>query len=285
LINVERQFSMKNILVPVDFSETSAYALEVAAKIAAQQMADIIVIHMLGLSEAVLTKDITQEYEEAKYYMKLAKKRFSTFLDKPYLKDIVIHEMVQNYKIFNELNQVAREKAIDLIVMGSHGTSGFKDFFVGSNTEKVVRTSDVPVLVIKDPNPNFEIKNILFACSFEDEDIIAYKNAKAFARKFTAELEPIYINIPHKNFLSTSEAEERISKFMYKAGEPKQAVTIYDDYSVERGLFNYSKKGKFDVLAIPTHGRKGISHFFFGSIGEDIANHASLPVLTFKIGL
>ncbi len=274
---------MKNILVPVDFSEPSAYALEVASKIAKQQKADITVLHMLGLSEAVLTKDEAQEFEEAKYYMGLAKKRFKTFLDKPYLKGIKIHEIVQNYKIFSELNNVSRERHIDLIIMGSHGASGLNEFFVGSNTEKVVRTSDVPVLVIKDPAPDFKIKNILFACSFADDSVSAYKNATAFAENFSAKLTPIYINTPYDDFLSTSETEERISNFMLKAGESKVEVEVYNDYSLERGLFNYCHKEQMDVLAIPTHGRRGLSHLFIGSFGEDVANHARLPVLTFKL--
>src|SRR5690606_33982274 len=122
---------------------------EVAATLAKRYNAEILVLHMLGLSEAVITKDSSQEFFEAKYYMKLAKKRFDMFLDKPWLKGIRITQTVQNYKIFGEINNVAKERDIDLIVMGSHGTSGLSDIFVGSNTEKVVRTSEVPVLVIK----------------------------------------------------------------------------------------------------------------------------------------
>lgn len=274
---------MKNILVPVDFSETSEYALQVAAIIAKEQSADITVLHMLGLSEAVLTKDEIQEYEEAKYYLNRAEKRFKAFLDKPAFKGIKIHKILQNYKIFSELNQVARERNIDLIVMGSHGTSGFPAFFVGSNTEKVVRTSDIPVLVIKKPDPNFKINKILFACNFESSAVLAYRNLKEFAGKFSAALIPVYINLPHDGFLSTAETEERISDFMYKAGDKDQNVVIYNDYSVEKGLFNYAQKEEFDLLAIPTHGRKGLSHFFLGSIGEDVLNHASMPVLTLKI--
>tara|TARA_R110002050_G_scaffold286468_3_gene437004 strand:+ start:87126 stop:87947 length:822 start_codon:yes stop_codon:yes gene_type:complete len=273
---------MKNILVPIDFSETSSYALQAAATIAKQQDASITVIHMLGLSEAVLDKDEIQEYEEAKYYMALAKKRFKAFLDKPYLKHIKIEKIVQNYKIFSELNSIAREQHADLIVMGSHGTSGFNELFLGSNTEKVVRTSDIPVLIIKSPDSNFKIKKILFACSFDDDSALAFKNVKAFAEKFSAKIKLVYINTPH-DFLSMNEIQERISKFMYKAMEPKQIVAIYNDYSEEHGLLNYSKKEKFDILALATHGRKGLSHFFMGSIGEDLANHADLPVLTVKL--
>ena len=55
------------------------------------------------------------------------------------------------------------------------------------------------------------------------------------------------------------------------------------DYSVERGIINFSNKVGADIIAIPTHVRKGIAHFFTGSVGEDFANHSALPVITFKI--
>ena len=146
---------MKRILVPVDFSDHAGYALEVAAKLASKHNAEILILHMLGLSEAYLTKDESQEAAEAHYYMKLAKVRFDEFLNKPYLKEVKHSEMVQNYKIFSEVNQVAEEHKADLIVMGSHGRSGLGELFVGSNTEKVVRTSTIPVLVVKIRRPDF----------------------------------------------------------------------------------------------------------------------------------
>ena len=60
-------------------------------------------------------------------------------------------------------------------------------------------------------------------------------------------------------------------------------VEIYNDYNVEKGILNYSEKINADAIGIPTHGRKGLSHFFMGSIGEDIANHSNIPTVTFKI--
>ena len=274
---------MKKILIPVDFSKPSEHALEVGAKIAKLLNAEITVVHMLGLSEAILTKNETQEFEEAQYYMQLAKKRFRDFLDKPYLKGLKVDQIVQNYKIFKELNNVARERRIDLIVMGSHGVSGVNEFFVGSNTEKVVRSAEVPVLVIKKSEPKFKIKKILFACDFTDEMVLSFKRVKDFAMQFSAKMELIYVNTPYDNYLTTPEIEERVSTFLYKAGEPDQNVIIYNDFSVEKGMIAYGEKEKFDVLSIPTHGRKRISHILLGSIGEDLANHANLPVLTVKI--
>jgi len=148
---------MKKILVPVDFSQHSENALQVAATLAKRFEGEIVVLHMLGLSEAVLTKDDSQEFMEAKYYMEMAKKRFGMFLNRPWLKGIETTQTVQNYKIFGEIDKVAKEQDIDLIVMGSHGTGGLSEIFVGSNTEKVVRTSQTPVLVIKKKIQNCDL--------------------------------------------------------------------------------------------------------------------------------
>ncbi len=274
---------MKKILVPVDFSNYSEYALEVAAKIARSKQAEIIVLHMMGLSEAVLTKDESQEFLEAQYYMKLAKKRFTTFLNRPYLKGIPLREMVQNYKVFSEINQVAKEQNVELIIMGSHGvTDGIKDIFVGSNTEKVVRTSEIPVLVIKKQIPDFEIDRIVMAWHFKDENVTTYRKAKRFADLFSAELHLVYINLPAYNFLSSSQIEEKMNSFMQNTGID-QKVEVYCDYSVEKGILKYADKMKADVVAIATHGRRGLHHFLVGSIGEDLANHSHLPVVTFKM--
>jgi nucleotide-binding universal stress UspA family protein len=273
---------MKKILVPIDFSECSENALKIAAKIAKAQNTQVTVLHMIGLSEAVFTKDENQEFMEAQYYMKLAKKRFDAFLDKSYLKGIKIDKMVQNYKIFSEINDIAKNYEIDLIIMGSHGLSGIKNLFVGSNTEKVVRTSEVPVLVIKENIHNFNIQKIVMAWHYKNQKISSYKKAKVFADVFKAELRLVYINMPTNEFLSTKEIEESISIFMQNSGI-NEDVCIYDDYSVEDGLINYAEKIGANVIAVPTHGRKGLSHFFLGSTGENLANYSNLPVLTFKM--
>ena len=279
---------MKKILVPVDFSEYSEYALQAAAILAKHQKAEIMVLHMLGLSEAVLIKDEGQEVAEAVYYMKLAEKRFKTFLDKEYLKNIDISETVQNYKIFSEINDVAKENDADLIVMGSHGVSGLREeVFIGSNTEKVVRTSDIPVLVIKQPVEDFTIQEVIFACDFKIENIGPYHNAMKLFRSLGANVHLLYVNLPGDRFRNSEQIEERVKEFLFKAEagnlEMYDKVVYYNDYTVENGVYNYSNKIDADLIAIPTHGRRGLAHFFSGSIGEDIANHANRPVMTFKI--
>lgn len=277
---------MKTILVPVDFSEHSEFALEVAANIARKQNAEIVVVHMMGLPESFLTKDEKQEVFNAIYFMKLTKQRFDKLLDKEYLKGIDITEAVKSHKVFAEINEVAAEYEADIIIMGSHGVSGMKEVFVGSNTEKVVRTSDIPVLVIKKRMPDFKMENAVFVTDFDLKTLNSFTQARKFFKAFDVQPKILFINIPEK-FMSTKEMQLKAYNFLIAVGMDnkkfKDDIIFYDDYTAERGIFNYCNDLDIDAIAIPTHGRKGLGHFFFGSMGEDIANHANIPVVTFKI--
>ena len=277
---------MKKILVPVDFSECSEYALEVASDLAKEYDAEIIALHMLGRSDAVLTNSQTKEMLEGIFYIKLAEKRFKDFLDKDYLMGLKVTDSVYNYKNFSEINAVALEKEADLIIMGSHGSSGISEVFVGSNTEKVVRNSDIPVLVVKKGVKNFKVENAVFACDFTDENLNAFKNAITLFKSLdNAKVKLLYINLPGQNYRSSKEMENRVKDFLFKANALNQLgnVVYYNDYTVEDGIFHYSNKMGVDIIALPTHGRRGLAHFFAGSISEDLVNHSKIPVLTFKL--
>ena len=60
-------------------------------------------------------------------------------------------------------------------------------------------------------------------------------------------------------------------------------MSFYADYSVEKGIINFANTYGADLIAVATHGRTGLAHFFGGSISEDVANHSTLPVMTFKM--
>ena len=278
---------MKNILVPTDFSVQSEYALQVAAQIAKQTGAALNVSHMLGLHNTLINTTDNQSAEHALFQLKLSQKKFKSFLNKEYLKGLTVHESVENRTIFGAINNIAKEKKADLIIMGSHGTTGLvEDIFVGSNTEKVVRTSEVPVLVIKKKAENFKLKEVVFACDFKPEVIDVYRKAMQLFDTFNCNVHLLYINTPQR-FKNTDEMKTMTEGFLnlieIDLKENWKEVTYYDDYSAEEGIFNYSKKINADLIAIPTHGRRGLAHFFAGSITEDIANHADLPVMTFKM--
>ena len=77
---------MKKIIVPIDFSEHSEYALKTAAKLAKINNAEILALHMLEMSDAMLTASDGMQYEKAVYFYKLSEQKFEKFLEKDYLK-------------------------------------------------------------------------------------------------------------------------------------------------------------------------------------------------------
>ena len=273
---------MKKIIVPVDFSEQSKFAIKVAATLAKKHDAEILALHMLELNQAMITSSEGFHPEQTVFLLKLAEKRFTEFLDRPCLEGIKVTPIIKHFKVFSEVNEVAAQNGAELIIMGSHGTDGLKEIFVGSNAEKVVRNAEIPVLVVKEELIDFKVERFVFACDFQEESLPAFQKAKQFAELLSAELELVYINIPGDDFLSHKDAYERINQFLSQANVGRQ-VEIYNDYSVEKGILNYSETISADIIGIPTHGRKGLSHFFMGSIGEDVSNHSKIPVVTFKI--
>ncbi len=277
---------LKNILVPVDFSERSYNALEVAASLAKDHGAKLHIVHMMGLSDAMFTSEESKQVFEAMFHMKLAQKRFDELVSKEYLIGVDFEHFVKNYTNFVELDNVASEVGAQLIVMGSHGSSGLQELFVGSNTEKVVRTATIPVLVIKEKTKNFSISKAVFATDFNAENLGAYSKTNELLSTIGAKTELLYINLPGERFRSSSEIQKKAKEFIQATSNTNlglDQVALYDDYSIETGIFNYSQENNVDIITIPTHGRRGLAHFFSGSIGEDIVNHSNLPVLTIKI--
>ncbi|MBC9796636.1 universal stress protein [Sinomicrobium weinanense] len=272
---------MKRILVPTDFSDEAEFALDAAAQFARKFGSEIYLLHILDLPIPMATSE-TGELPEAIFFMKLAHQKFEFFIDKPYLKGITVHETVESDSIPYGISQAVETNAIDMIVMGSGGASGLKEMFVGSNTEKVVRTAEVPVFTVKSRTDLTDIESMVFASDFSPETAEPYKKAISFAEKFGATLHLLFVNTPN-NFVTTREAENRMNLFIKNGTPQKYTLNIYNDQTIEHGIIHFARAAGARIISLSTHGRKGLAHFFNGSISEDLVNHAMRPVITFKI--
>tara|TARA_R110002020_G_scaffold262126_3_gene476554 strand:+ start:9861 stop:10715 length:855 start_codon:yes stop_codon:yes gene_type:complete len=276
---------IQKLLVPTDFSPQALNALKAAAQLARRYKADIYLLHLLEMPEVFIDGPATQhqsQLPEALYYMKLAHKKFSNILKAPFLEGIKIYETAEFDGAFEGIMTYVKKYNIDAIVMGSHGMSGIQEFFIGSNTEKVVRHSEIPVFVIKNELNIFNIRNFVFATDLQEESLEAIQEAIKFAQSEEASLHMLYVNTPNR-FKTTQEITSICKGFLKKIGQKSQKLTIYNDVSVERGILNFAESIKADLIGIGTHGRKGLAHFLNGSISEDLVNHAQRPVVTFKI--
>ncbi|MEO6348180.1 MAG: universal stress protein, partial [Aquaticitalea sp.] len=274
---------MKKILVPTDFSKEAENALKVAAQLAHKYNCEIYLLHMLEIPFQEMDQLSTHSaLPEAMFFMKLAHQRFEEVMASDYLEGLTVHETVKSNNSFSSVIDTCHEHGVDMIVMGSHGASGFKEMFIGSNAEKVVRTSDIPVLVIKNEHAKFTVDNFVFASDFKNDNKETYKQAVDFATKLDAKIHLLMVNTPN-NFNNSLEAKKRIEEFIKDYTFSNYTLNVYNDDSVEKGILNFSREIDADLIGISTHGRQGISHFFNGSISEDLVNHAKRPVITFKI--
>jgi nucleotide-binding universal stress UspA family protein len=288
---------MNTILIPTDFSETANHALEVAVQLTKKYNSKLILLHMLEIplntmSNMTLSNDVHAihnthqgDLPEAIFYMELAKKRFDELAKLPILQNVDYEEAVQNHLNFKGIIASAHKHKADLIVMGSHGATGLYDVFVGSNTEKVVRTSDIPVLVIKSEHKNFDVKNFVYATNWEDSSNQSLIDAYELSQKLDTKMTVLFVNTPGHSFLTSKEIDKNFETLLKatKLNTEKVNTKVYADRNIEEGILNFCNETKADLVGVTTHSRKGLSHFINPSVSEDIANHSEIPVVTFRI--
>lgn len=273
---------MKKILVTTDFSEKSIASLKVAIELAKQHKTEIFLLHALELPMRLLTQNQVS-VPEAMFFLNLSKQRFAD-IKAQIGSNVEIHDIIETCPLTDAVEEAIKKHDIDLVFMGSNGASGSKEFFIGSNAEKVIRSASVPVLVIKNPEEKLKIKRIIFACDFSKKFLKPFEKAVKFSKLFNAKVDLVYINTPYQ-FLTTSEINERMTSFLseHKPALKKFETHVYNDIRVETGILNYVAENNVDLICMFPSGRKGIAHFFNGSISSDLVNHATKPVLTIKL--
>jgi len=275
---------MKRILVPIDFSEQAKCAVKAAGQIARKVGAEVYLLHMIDLpsGESDLEAHSDASSPAKMLYLQKTHEKFREFLRSKLLEDVVGHEEVRFHKTFSGIIEYSKELDIDLIIMGSQGATGFKEMFIGSNTEKVVRRSDIPVLVVKKNMADLNLSKFVFATDFSENVKPAFARFLKFIKIFNASVDLLFINTVH-NFESTHKTSKRLREFIVEFDLPEHSLNIYNDRSIEKGILNYTKDSGAGVIALITHQRSGLSSMFNESISEDLVNHALKPVLTFKL--
>lgn len=274
---------MKKIVVPCDFSEPSLEAVKFAIDLATQSGGSVAVVKVIDLPILAygasidmpiynFSPNLLKELEED------AKSSFEKLKQKLGKLSVTVTFSVISGPTFTMIQDFIDEGKFDLVVMGTHGATGLAEFFVGSNTEKVVRFSNVPVIAIRKATPLATIKNIVFP-TFLQYDQDDFVNAlKSLQKYFKARLHILYLNTP-SSFINESE----LGKYAAHYGFEDYTLAIRHNRHEPDGIVSYAEEIKADMLAMATHGRKGLAHFIRGSITEDVVNHIPLPIWTYRI--
>ena len=275
---------MKKILVPTDFSDCAEYAVEVAASLARKMDARLYILHVMDIPVYDRNDSFStyQDTAEGIFWMKLVQKRFKELFAKPFLKDVNAVEVLQFDGVYDTITTQAAEHGIDLIVMGSHGDSGAHEVFIGSNTEKVVRLAECPVLTVKKRHENFDVKEVVFASNFLGEAQENFERLFGFIKTFDAHVHLVKVITPD-HFESTPYTEKLIQEFIDEWKLTNYTTHIFNERTIHAGILEATKRINADMIAMETHGRSGFARFIYGSQTEGIVNHADVPVLSMKI--
>lgn len=274
---------MKEILVPCDFSKPAVSAFRIALDLAAKSNG---IVHLLNVIELPAIHDpiIMPVISFEKEFMKELRDKTNAEFDKLIRKynnpGVVIKTEIDFGSAARLITEFVKKKSMDTIVMGTHGTTGIREYIIGSTAEKVVRLSRVPVLITKDYY-NMAVKNIVFPNALETEKQEALvRKVQDLQTFFDARVHIVYVNTP-THFTADNITMERLNRFAEKFGFKNYTLNVYNYPFEESGIINFTKSIQGDLIAMGTHGRKGIAHFLHGSLAEDVANHAACPIWTY----
>lgn len=277
---------MKKILVPCDFSAEAVYAFRSAASLAEREDAEIHLLHVIELPvmhDAVLMPAINFEDSMISALKERAEKGF----ERLHQQAVATKHPVVQHILFGPTSLMIltaiEELHIDLVVMGTKGADGLKEVFIGSNAEKIVRSSLAPVLVVRKEFYATKVKNIVFPMPLnfeEEEDLI--RRVKMLQSQFGATLQILWVNTP-ASFSPDYETRARLEEFANRYLFNDYTINVYNDRDEESGIIRFCHEQKADLLAMGTHGRKGLAHLFSGSLTEDVINHIDLPVWTYSM--
>jgi nucleotide-binding universal stress UspA family protein len=276
---------MKKILVPYDFSKPAVNAYRFALKIASRSEGVIHLIYVVELPvihDTMLMPVLSIEQSYMDDLKAKGEKKFQKLIEKYNVKAVRVKTDVVFGEVTRMITDYAKGKRMDSIIMGSHGTSGAREFFVGSNAEKIVRKSPVPVFVLKDFYDD-EIQRIVFPYTLETDgqkDLV--RKVMNLQKFFKAHVDLVWINSPGV-FYRDIDMLKRMGAFVKRYSLKDFTIHVFNDLNERDGIINFTEIIEADLIVMGTHGRKGLVHFLSGSVGETVVNRVRWPIWTYVV--
>ncbi|MBK8429567.1 MAG: universal stress protein [Lewinellaceae bacterium] len=281
---------MKKILVPIDFSDASVNALKVACQLALRFDAGLYLLHVnemipyvIPVTEYAYTATAVdiETYNKEKYeHIQQLKK--NVLREAPY-SNLDITVAVEAGVMVPVVKKVAEEEFADLIVMGTLGASGWREVLVGSNTERVIRHAPCPVLVIPEGVRELTVERVLVPTTLKPDQIRVFKTAKAWQEFLGFDVEALYVGDP-LNAGAHGNVESEKNRLTEETGLRHVYLHLNTlDVKVEDAIRTYAKQAEAGLIIMGTYQRHGLSHLLFGSLTENTANHAHVPVLAVPV--
>ena len=286
---------MKTILFPTDFSENAKHAIRYGYYLSRQISADIILCNAVIIpAEAPQAGLVAWPLEESDTLLKdstaeLAKLKSS--IEKSRNKSgfqPTIRYLNQSGILTDVVNQIIADEKVDLVIIGTHGSSGLTTLLLGNHSRSMIDGVNSPLLLIPPAAKLLPVKKIAFATDFKnpEEDIKSIAALAELAKPLNAEILLTHI---YENEDKSPEFEQWIKQFVRelpaKVNFSKIKYTMYKSNGAQSGLEWLCDNGDIDILAMMHRSHTFIDSLFRGSQTQKIAGQIPIPLLVFPAGI
>ena len=283
---------VKSILCPLDLSEASIKAYKFGKYLADQMDATLWILHVVPESPefystmfpelADLVGGIHSELEE----------KIDRIID---VEASNVKRVVLSGKPAEEILKFQEHKATDMIVMGARGVSQIERLLLGSTADRVLRRATCPVLIVHGQFHTPKIRRILVPTDFGEFSAHALGQAIDLARHMQAEIDLFHVMEVHtydsrkiSEFLEGAEGKKVEDELRNSMTIPEGGEDVVIHKVIQRGfdpaseILNYAAEESVDLIAMATHGRRGISRLILGSVTEKVIHYSPCSVLTIR---
>jgi nucleotide-binding universal stress UspA family protein len=277
-----KKFEIKKILIPIDFSETSKLAISHGAFMAKLFKAELILLHIVEKNwnpfDIVVPEvkieppsDLAQKIQEK--LDELAEKTRSEY-------GVVIKTISTTGSVCDEVVGVAKENGADIIIMGTHGASGFEELFVGSNTYKVVTLSEVPVLSVQTNAKNIGFRNIVLPIDMSEYSRQKVNHAVVLAKHYACKVSVLGL-LDNEGEVSEENKFrmkiDQVNSYLEKSGVVHSSE-IKKGKNQAKLTMEYADSLNADLIVIMTDQEENGS--FLSSFAQQVVNHSKIPVMS-----
>ncbi|HRZ41665.1 MAG TPA: universal stress protein [Bacteroidales bacterium] len=270
---------MDLIIVGIDFSDSSINCLEHALSIARKAEADLL---MVWVSIPSIAKKLLSEKDAD--INQVVEGKFADLVHKyqPTLPNNTISFTIRQGKVYKELAKISREKEADLILVGTHGTSGYDPFWIGSNANKLISIAHCPVITIRlGVDINRDLKKIILPLDDSRETRQKVAITTDIALYFGAEVHIVGIytsSVDHYRNLIDSYCDQVVKHFV-KFGV-KFIVEKIEASNITKATIDYAMKVDANLITIMTEQTTSAMNLWLGPFAQQMVNQSPIPVLS-----
>lgn len=265
------------ILFPYDFTEYAADSFEIVAEMARIYNASVVLYNVFEPQGFFGGPKFEEYAAKAEEEMESMIKRFNDL-------GIPTAKLIGKGKPYRAIVNEAKNMDAELIIMGTSGASGLRELFLGSNAATVVRSATVPVITVEQRKPDYKLKKLLIPVDIEFGIREMRKYADEHFELMQPEIKVISVMYENdeKKAAELQDYLDKQEKALKARGFENVSTEIVHGDIVSETIVRYAEDNNFDLVAMETHGRKGIGQFFIGNITEEVVNHCKVPVMTIR---